>query len=139
MLLLFFTGKRVKNSYLLRIFYIQFCLMYDEASKSDTESIQSYSPSSSVTMRSVPIYRSCSQYDLDSVERKRHYRTSLHSRAVINKIVLDIRKSLYLTNKIFKSSKEQNHTDEIPKQVCFAYLFLFYFFKFRYKFISIYP
>jgi hypothetical protein len=101
--------------------------MYDEASKYDTDSIQSYSPSSSVTMRLVPIYRSRSQYDLDSVERKRH-RTSLHSRAVINKIVLDVRKSLYQTNNIFKSSKEQNHTDEIPKQVCFANLFIFYFF-----------
>jgi hypothetical protein len=70
-------------------------------------------------------HRSLSQSDLPVIEKPRHHRPSFYSKAVVNKLVLNVRKSLHHSNKISESSNKQNLTNETPKRVCFAFLLLF--------------
>ena len=107
--------------------------MYAEASDSKTESYSLNPKPPSSTLRSsitLPIYRSWSVNSSDSSGgERRSYRISLDTKTIVNKLVLDIRKSVYRNN-IFKPFNKQSHTNEVYGCACFlfcqnhSYLFL---------------
>jgi len=88
--------------------------------------VESYSlclkPPSRIRRSSIalPIYRSWSPNNHDSSGERRSYRISLDTKTVVNKLVLDFRKSVYRNN-ILKPLTKQSHTNQVHGCACFFF------------------
>jgi len=72
---------------------------------------------SSITL---PIYQSWSPSNYHSSGERRSYRISLDTKTVVNKLVLDFRKSVHHNN-IFKPLTKQSHTNQVHGCACFFF------------------
>src|SRR5688572_1515025 len=78
------------------------------------------SESSSIVFRSSlsqPANRSWISNSLHLNDVKKLHRKSLQSKTIVNKFVVDIRRSLSNTN-LFKASNKPDHTNKIDRYVC---------------------
>lgn len=70
---------------------------------------------------SLPISQLWSPHNHHSSDKKRSHRVSLDSNNIVNKLVLDIHKSVCHSN-IFKPFHKQSHTNEVHGYACFVFI-----------------